>query len=199
MIPVTLNIDSLVEQAFAQRVELKLARDAQTTADLQYRVASRGNLPSLHISAAFGIKNGLYLPDLDVIRGNWALGAQVRVPVFDGNRVDHMEEEAQAMIRAEQALTQNAERQVRTDVERAADDIKTFLEKLKISRVQVEQAHGAVSIAHTRYETGSATNVDLLDAEAAESAAKLMNLQALYRYVLSVYELKNAVGAPFFN
>ncbi len=197
MIPVLLNTDSLVERAFAQREELKIVRDALTTADLQYKLASRGNLPSLHVNASFGAKNGLYLLNLNVVRGNWALGAELTVPVFDGNRVHHQEEEAQASVQAEQAHVQNTERQVRTDVERAIDDIKTSLEKVNISRVQVEQAHEAVLVAHTKYETGSATNVDLLDAEAAESAAKLSNIQALFGYVMSRYELEQSVGVPY--
>jgi outer membrane protein len=194
MIPVPLNTDSLVRSALAQREEMKLARDALASANLQYRLASRGNLPSLHVSASFGAKNGLYLPDLDIIRGNWALGAQVTVPVFDGFRVHHQEEEAQAAILAEQAHVQNTERQIRAEVERAVDNIKTSLEKLRISRVQVAQAHEAVSVARTRYETGSATNVDLLDAETAESAAKLGNVQALFGYVMSRNALEQAVG-----
>lgn len=154
-------------------------------------------MPSLHVNASFGAKNGLYLPDLDIIRGNWALGAAVSIPVFDGRRVYHQEEEAQATIEAEQAHVQNTERQVRTDVERAIDDIKTSLEKLRISRVQVEQAHEAVSVARTRYETGSAANIDLLDAEAAESAAKLSNIQALFGYVMSRNGLEQAAGNSY--
>ena len=77
MVPVKLNADSLVEQAFAKRIELKLDHNAQMTADLQYKMTSRGNMPSLHISGEYGVKNGLYFPDLNIIRGNWALSAQV--------------------------------------------------------------------------------------------------------------------------
>ena len=197
MTPETLNADSLIEQAFAQRVELKLDRDAQMTADLQYKVASHGNLPSLHISGEYGVKNGLYFPDLNIIRGNWALGAQVRVPVFDGYRVDHMEEEAQAMIHAEQAHTQNTERQIRSDVEQTIADLQASVMKVEITKVQLQQAHEAVQIARTRYETGSVTNLDLLDAETAESESKLTNLQALYRFVLSKHELERATGTQF--
>ena len=197
MTPVTLNSDSLVEQAFAQRVELKLDHDAQMTADLQYKVAYHGNMPSLHISGEYGVKNGLYFPDLNIIRGNWALGAQLRVPVFDGYRVDHMEEETQAEIRAEQAHTQNTERQIRSDVEQTLADLQASAMKVEITKVQLQQAHEAVAIARTRYETGSITNLDLLDAETAESTSKLMSLQALYRYVISKYELEHAVGGSF--
>ena len=50
-----------------------------------------------------------------------------------------------------------------------------------------------------KYETGSITNLDLLDAVTAESAAKLMNLQALYRLVISKYDLDRAIGASLID
>jgi outer membrane protein TolC len=60
--------------------------------------------------------------------------------------------------------------------------------------VQLRQARDAARMARTRYETGSVTNLDLLDAEAAESAARLAKLQALYRSVISRVELGRAAG-----
>ena len=108
-----------------------------------------------------------------------------------------MEQEAQAAINAEQAHTQNTERQIRSDVEQTLADFQASARKVEITKVQLQQAHEAVAIARTRYETGSSTNLDLLDAETAESEAKLMNLEAMYRLVISKYELDRAVGVSF--
>jgi len=90
------------------------------------------------------------------------------------------------------------ERQIRSDVEQAVADVQASWSKVQIRTCSFEQAHEAVAIARTRYETGSITNLDLLDAETAESTSKLMSLQALYRYVISKYELDRAVGGSFF-
>ena len=86
---------------------------------------------------------------------------------------------------------------MRSDVEQVAADVQAALAKVQISEVQLQQAQEAVTIARTRYETGSITNLDLLDAETAESTAKLTSLQALYRLVLSKYELERATGTQF--
>lgn len=196
MTPAVLDMDSLVQAAMNQRTEITLARDAEQSAELQYKLASAGNKPSLRATLAYGVKNG-YIPNLDVLRGNWVAGVQVQVPVFDGNRTGHQEEEATAVILAAQAHTKDVERQVRSEVEQAIADVRAALSTLQISDLQVQQAREAVSIARSLYETGSATNLDLLDAETAESTAKLGNLQALYKYVISRYELRRAVGAPW--
>ena len=194
----SLNMDSLQQIALHQRAELKLARDAEASAKLQKNASSKGNMPSLKLIAAYGFKNG-YEPNIYVTRGNWMWGAQAQIPLFDGGRVSHQEEEAQAAIESEQAHTQDAERQIRSDVEQSVADVQASWSKVQISDVQLQQALDAVTIARTRYETGSITNLDLLDAETAESSARLMSLQALYRFVISKYELDRAVGASFSN
>ena len=194
--PVALNQDSLFQLALRQRIELKLARDAEESAKLQKNASSLGNMPSLKVIAAYGLKNG-YEPNIYPMRGNWMWGAQAQFPVFDGGRVNHQEEEAQAVIESEQAHAQDAERQIRSDVEQTISDVQASWSKVQISEVQLQQAHEAVAIARTKYETGSITNLDLLDAETAESSARLMNLQALYRFVISKYELSRAVGVSY--
>lgn len=191
---VSMNTDSLTQTAFTQRIEMKLAQDALHSADLQYSLTSRGNLPSLHIHAEFGAKNGLFLPNLDIIRGNWVASAQLRIPVFEGNLTYHREEEAQALSLAEQAHILNTERQIRNEVDQAVDNIKSAVENLNISQVQVKQASEAVKIALKRYEIGSGTNIDLLDAEATESEAKLNNLRSLFKCMMSAYELDQETG-----
>jgi len=189
-----LNIDSLKQVALQQRPEIKLARDAEQSAQLQKKLSSLGNMPSLNINAAYGIKNG-YEPNIYALRGNWMWGLQARLPLFDGGRVSYQEEEAQASIQAEQAHSKDIEQQIRTDVEQVVADVHSAIEKVQISQVQLRQAQEAMTIARTKYETGSITNLDLLDAETAESASKLINLQALYRFILGKYELERATGS----
>jgi len=195
---ISLNTDSLYLRALTQRTELKIARDDQQTAERQKKLNSLGNMPRLNVSLAYGFKNG-YEPNLYPLRGNWVWGAQAQVPIFDGGRVGHQEEEAQAALEADEAHSRDVERQIRTDVEQAVSDVLASSSKVKISEVQLRQAHEAVTIARTQYRTGSVTNLDLLDAETAESAAKLMNLQALYRFTISKYELDRAVGSSLVN
>ena len=196
--PLTLNTDSLSQLALEQRTELKLAHDAEQSAERQKAVNSRGNMPTLKVSAVYGLNNG-YEPNIYPVRGNWVWGAQAEVPIFDGGRVGHQEEEAEAAVQAEHAHGRDVQSQIRSEVEQVVADVQAATSKVQISELQLRQAHDAVAIARTQYETGSITNLDLLDAVTAESAAKLMNLQAVYRFVISKYELERAIGASLIN
>jgi len=191
---IPLNSDSLLQAAIRQRAELKLAQDAGLSAGLQEKVASLGNRPSLKLNLMYGLKNG-YIPDLDVLRGNWVAGVKAEVPIFDGGRTDHQQEEARALMMAEEARQRDIQRQIRSDVEQAVTEVQSAASKIPISELQVQQAKEAVSIAKARYEIGTVTNLDLLDVQTAESAARLGNLQALYKLILSKYELQRAIGA----
>ena len=191
--PFILNIDSLFQVANTSRIELTLAHEAEQSAALQQRVNSLGDMPAVHLFATYGVKNG-FEPNIDVWRGNWALGAVASIPLFNGNRTSSQVEESKAIVEAEQAHTSGILRQIQSEVEQAYADVQATEQKVEISRVQLQQAHEAVGIARTQYEVGAITNLDLLDAETAESAAKLANLQALYQYALSRYNLHQTTG-----
>ena len=54
----SLNVDSLSQLALQQRAELKIAHDAEQSAERQKSVNSLGNMPTLKVSAVYGVNNG---------------------------------------------------------------------------------------------------------------------------------------------
>jgi outer membrane protein len=192
------NVDSLLQLANAQRPELKLARDAVKTAETQKTVAWSGNLPSLHVAALVGAKNG-YIPNLNTIKANWVGAVGLSVPVFDGYRTARAVDEAEAGIHASKAREEEVTRRVRMDVVNSISDLHAAWTRVQISETQVQEAVAALRIARTKYENGTATNVDVLDAQNAASSAALLRVQALYSYVLSRYALERTVGGQLYT
>jgi outer membrane protein len=194
----SLNEDSLIKTAFSRRTELALARAAERSARLQIKLSRLGHLPSFDLNLSYGSKNG-YIPNLNEMRANWVAGIRAEMPLFEGGRILHRTEEAKATLAAEEAHTKDVERQVLTDLEQTLADVQAARANVEIARVQLDQAHEAVDMARTRYETGAVTNLDLLDAETVEAESKLTSLQALYRCVVSQYELDRAVGNKIYG
>lgn len=191
--PVTLNNDSLISQAMSDRIEMKIADDQLNTAQMQYGVASATNSPRLNGSLMWGLKNG-YFPDMNVLRGNFVAGVQLAIPLFDGFRERNLKEEANAGIRVSEDNRSSIAEQIKFDVQKGVSDVKSSLDRLRMTDITVEQAKSAVEQARIRYQAGTVTNLDLLDAETSLSQAELMQIQALYQYVVSGYELDQAVG-----
>jgi outer membrane protein TolC len=191
--PAPMNADSLSTIAFAQRLELVQAHDAEKSAELQQDIIKHKDLPSVHAGVEYGFKNGFF-PDLDVYRGNFAGGVTADIPVFTGYHTQHEEEESKADLEAAQEHTHDVERAVSADVQQALADLRTNAGKIETSSLQVEEAKAALDLAEKRYESGVSTNLDLIDAQTALAEAQLSHLDALHKFVLSRFALQKAIG-----
>ncbi len=187
------NSDSLIIKAFTQRSELVLAKDNVKSAKLNKDLISTENNPLLNIFAQGGFKNG-YPMDLNKIRGNWTVGINARIPIFDGNLKENKVEEAEANMKSASAKILELERNIKTDVQKSVADYNSNLAKFKTTELQVEQAKQAVDRAEIRYRDGVITNLDLIDAETSLSGAELQYVQVLYNNVLKYYKVSQAIG-----
>jgi outer membrane protein len=192
--PIPLKADSLLTVAMQRRIEVRLSEDGEKSAEMQSRIVSLRDMPSLKVNLAYGLKNG-YIPDLDVLRGNWVAAIGVQVPIFNGFKTRSQEQESEANLRAARAHTTDVEKAVTSEVLQAVSDVRANLDKIQTSELQVRQAKQAVDMATVRYESGVVTNLDLIDAQTALAQAELFHLQALYHYVLSRYSLDKSIGA----
>jgi outer membrane protein len=187
------DADSALAAAMRQRPEIAVSRDLESSAAVQARLASLGDRPSLGLSLTGGFKNG-YIPDLNKLQANIAAGVQLQVPIFNGHRTSAQEKEAAANVRSAAAHTTDVDRQVTAEVEQALAGLRTSVDKIENSIVQVRRAEAALDMARAQYEAGVATNLDLLDAQTALSQAKLVRLRAFYDYMIGVSALDRATG-----
>ena len=185
--------DSLLAAALSQRPEMLLARDVETSLEIQSNLMSLGNKPSLLASLSLGYKNG-YIPDLNQAKLNWTAGVQLQFPLFDGFRTHYQTEAAQADLAAARAHTQDVSEQIESEVRQALADIRARQEKIETSELQLEQAEQALSLAKTQYEIGVITNLDLLVAQTSRHEANLQHIRALYEMILSRFALQETIG-----
>ncbi len=188
-----LNTDSLLIAADNQRPELTLARDAENSAEARSQLVALDNKPTLSLHVTTGLNNG-YEPDLNTLRGNYAAGVELKIPVFNGHRTKYKKAAADAGFNSARAHTSDIEQRVKSEVLQAVAGVNSNLDKIASTETQVQQAQKAVEMARVRYTTGVITNLDLLDAETTLSQAKLIRLRALYDYTVSLNELDQATG-----
>jgi outer membrane protein len=190
---IVLDADSAMAIALRQHPELVVSADAESSAAVRADLAALGDKPYLGLAFSTGFKNG-YVPDLNKLEANLAAGLQLEIPIFDGHETRSRKKEADANLRSARMRTADIRRQVISEVEQAATGVKTSMEKLRSSEVQVRQAEQALSMARTRYEAGVATNLDVLDAQTSLSEVKLIRLRAFYDYTVSLSALDKATG-----
>jgi outer membrane protein len=157
------------------------------------RVTDQSDAPTLALEAQGGVKNG-YPGDLGEPRLNESVGVSLTVPLFEGFATERREEEAQAQVQAAEARLTDMRRQVSTRVRQAASDLRAVLDRLASTQLRVEQARAAAELARTRYEAGTITNLELLEAETALQEARLDRTEVRYQVVLGRYTLQRAAG-----
>ncbi|WP_455382477.1 TolC family protein [Salinispira pacifica] len=184
---------ALVNEALSNRVEVRQAAQAQTSAELAQSLAWRGGLPTLSAHASFGFKNGL-LPDSNSLTANWSAGVQLNVPIFSGLLNARKIDEAQAKLQAAVQGVAAAKQSVTTDVREAVEDIDASRKQAEASLVQLNHAQEMVNVAKVRYDVGVITNVEYLDAQTSLAQAKLAHLRDVYHQMMSQYTLKQALG-----
>ena len=191
--PQPVDLAAELAKAAENRPEVKLARDAEKTAELQTRLVERSNLPYLGVGAQVGTKNG-YLPEINVVKFNTVGVAQLSVPIYDGNKNKNQRVEALANARGAVARTADTQEQIRADVRQAANNLEFSQARYDNAQQQIAQATDALTRARDRYRYGVGANLDVLDAETQLAQSRLSRAQAMYNYTLGQYQLKRATG-----
>jgi len=189
----TLNSDSLLSVAYNQRPELKLVTDARNTANLQKTIVSQIDKPEVRADLGYGFKNG-YEPNIEVMRGNWFAGVSLSVPIFNGNLTENKVNEASAAIDAADQKIKQVKESISTDVYQSESDLKSNVERMNSTQEQIDYARGSLERAKLQYERGAGTNLEVLDSETALTQARLLNIQAKYKSIISYYSLRRAIG-----
>jgi len=192
--PTAIELPAAIESARANRPELQQLFKLEQAADKSLS-AARGNYwPSLGIGAGYQIKKSTADNDLNHTRDGWSAVAQGNWAIFDGRAT------AGRVAQARSALSQmkltSAEQQLAIDVEvrRAFSTLQEAVELVTASKAVGEQAEESVRLAKARFDAGTATQLDVLQAQVALTEARTNEVEALYNHTVALASLRKAMG-----
>ncbi len=191
--PVVADRENLIGAAMAGRRELEQLKQQETMALSQLSFSSSFDKPNVNLSLAWGLRNG-FMPNLDVLRGNWNAGIVLAYPLFDGFRTRNQVDQAEVNVRLAQIRYDDVKASITLEVQQALTDLRANEEKISIEQIKVRQAEEALKIAEQRHEKGLLSTVDLLDFQTSLESARLNMLQATYGAIMSRFALDKAVG-----
>ena len=179
-----------VEQALAQRIEIKVARAALEQAKANARLQDISARPDLNVT--YGYKR-TQLPDTAAGVNTAIVSLRVTLPTADKNQGNRIAAEAE--VRRQQQLVAAAEAEVRADYYGAVQDYELrrseFLNALQPFR---EHAATISGIAAAAYAEGGTDLLRLLDAERARLDAELAWARGMVEYRQSIVRLEAAEG-----
>ena len=182
--PVTLGLPDLQAKALANRPDLRAAQQGIRAAQSQYQLArangKRDLSSTFQYSHVAGLNTGGLLFSMDI-------------PIFDRNQGE--------IARTRYAITQSdetareAEEVVLTDVRNAYESLQTNAKIIELyQKGYLKQSQDSRDISAYAYQRGAASLLDFLDAERSYRAAQLAYRQSLAAYMVSLEQLRQAVG-----
>jgi outer membrane protein len=188
----TPDVPALVAQSYTLRPELKLYRANLNVADKQSKAALWQWAPTV---AGYGNLNGYNYAGITGDYYSWALGVQLTWVFYDGGVRDAARRQSQAQ------RDENAERLAQLQLT-VADDIANAAQALATKRdglASAEQARAiaaeALDIVRLQYAAGTATQLDVLQAQDALVNAEVQRAQARFDLALADLSLRRDAGS----
>ncbi len=183
-VPLTSKIDDLEAKALAERPDLRAAKQGVTAAESQVSLARANAKQDLDLSVNFSHVSGLSST-------SWFFN--IPLPVFNRNQGE-IKRTMFAVDQSNFAAT-SAEEGVIADVRNAWEAASSNEEIVKLyTSGYLKQAQNSREISDYAYKGGAATLLDLLDAERSYRTTQLGYRQALAAYMISLEQLRQAVG-----
>ncbi len=207
-----LDADALVQAALQARPDLGALNAAIDGAAARRKVAAAGFYPSVTADAAAGVGASSSGGTVDAGFGpvdqgtvtadelrptpDASIGLSLHWNPFDlWQTADQVRQGRYAEDRAQLGL-KSAERQVESEVRSAVNRLETLRSEEVLVQRQVDLARRNNQIVQDLYSLGSATLLDLLDAQASFRDAVTRSVNHRLDLVLAEVELADAVSAP---
>jgi outer membrane protein len=181
------GLDTLLDQAFARRVDLAARQTELSATEQGVRAAQASRLPTVTVSAGYNTsmnsQNDLSVFDQLNQRQGGSVSVGVSLPIFDrGNTAAEVQRARIAQDNARIAL-ENQRQQVGLEVRRAYLDWTAAQQQLSAAQAQVAAAQQSLTATDQRYRAGVGTLVELTQARTALAQAQSQLVTARYNLV----------------
>ncbi len=124
----------------------------------------------------------------------WALALTVSLPIFNGFGDYANLQRAKADLDKAQTQVESFRRGMLLQATHAQLSVRAAKQRTEVARKAQQQALDVLNSVTRRYESGGASNVDLIDAQTAYTAARVEFVTAMYDYYVAKVQLARATG-----
>ncbi|MBN1503870.1 MAG: TolC family protein [Candidatus Eisenbacteria bacterium] len=167
--------------AKARRPDLLAARENLRAAEKSAFASKASRLPSLSGSVSYSWSDNSFPETGDDHRRNyaWDIGVGLELPIFDGFITIASIRQAKARAAIAENELRDTELQVALDVKEATLTIAEATERIKVSKSGLASAEEDYRLSREKYDLGSGTILELLDAQVNLSRARSSYVESL--------------------
>lgn len=188
----TLSITELLERAKQSRPDLVAAEAQARAARSNATSVSRAGLPSIDIAGTGG--HNIFNNNQPAV-SNYALGINLRIPLFSGFRDTYSIRQAQAQAAQAEAARDSLSQQTDLDVWQSYYDLRIATGTIGSTDAQVKSAEQTAQATLARYQSGFGSILDLITAQQDESNARVQRIQSYLDWFVALARLNFSIGA----
>ena len=179
------SVDPLIQDAIANRPELKSLRLEQSSAERFTKAEHALNYPTVAAIAAAGV---VPAGESIVPKTYGAAGVNVSIPIFNGGLFKARQSEAEFKAQAAAKNVDDLANRVMRDVRVAYLNAQTAYERVGLTDQLLQQAQLSLDLSQARYNLGLSSIIELSQAQLNLTSAQIASASARFDY-----EAQNAV------
>lgn len=190
------SYEGALDEAVEKNPSLNKAMFDLNSAKAQFGMALSGFFPTFSLSGSYSWNN----EDLDQLKNirnrdyDWSVSASISLNIFDNFQKHYNLSYAKANRKSAQESYWQTKRDVALALKQAYLNVEQAQQKIDLSEEKVASASEDLDLVQEKYNLGSASILELLDAEGSFKQAESDRVQALYDFNLAVAQFENAMG-----
>jgi outer membrane protein TolC len=185
-----ITLDQALTRALANRADLKAAESQVHAAELARGAASAERYPTIQVSGDYGVIG----PSPTNSHGTFGATAAVRLPLFQGGRVQADIDQADAALQQRRAELQDLRGRIDAEVRSAFLDLTSAANQIRVAESNRRLAAETLTQARDRFAAGVADTLEVVQAEESVAVAEQDYISSLYAHNLAKATIARAMG-----
>lgn len=185
-----ITLDQAITRAYANRADLKAAESQVHAAELARGAATAERYPTVQVSGDYGLIGSA--PQNS--HGTFGATAAVRLPIFQGGRVQADIDLADAALQQRRAELQDLRARIDAEVRSAFLDLTSAANQIQVAESNRGLAAETLTQARDRFAAGVADTLEVVQAEESVAMAEQDYISSLYQHNLAKATIARAIG-----
>jgi outer membrane protein TolC len=181
----------VLQRALAARPDYLAAEQQVKAAELRRKAAQAERLPVLGLSGDYGVLG----THPDNAFPTWSVNAGLKIPIFQGGKIEADIRKAEADLRQSKALRDDLKGRIEQDIADAMLDVNAASEQFEVAQTTLDYAQQALTQSQDRFSAGVTNNIEVIQAQEALANANQQFITSLYFHNIAKVLLARAIGA----
>lgn len=188
--PVEITFEQALQRAYDRRSDYKQAEALLKAAEYSKAAARAQRLPSVGFQGDYGAIGNTP----GSIHGTFSAAAAVRVPIFEGRRIEGDIQATDALVQQRRSQYEDLRGRIDYEIRSAYLDYEAATKQLQVATQARDLARQQLAQSRDRFGSGVTNNIEVIQSQDAEATAEENYISSLFAHNFSKLALARALG-----